>query len=337
MAGNIWNNVNIQLNKMCNNSRISLHTISVSSKVHLKEFSAIFALKFELICTFCFLYCPTAICGIYILNNKLRGVSLKGNQLLPSLPDALNASWDTAGWGARGAWWEMEASLPAAVLEHRSVVRFPRALIREPPLRKHTCRQPMRHCPAAHTGPAYTLADTLANSANTHTHPPSEWGLLRVQPPGADLVCQRGKNIKSNCYRQTGWTSSSVMEGVFLSAGQETVIRSNGRAQPPSAHRYILIMFCLLRAASPSWTIKAEQSRSVRSDKNTLQQLHSRLIYTFILITGSLLLFYSFKKKKKTFRDGTGSFYFSFKHWVSCKYQRIFTSISHLDVRMLLA
>lgn len=145
-------------------------------KVHLKEFSAVFALKFELICTFCFLYCPTAICGIYSLNNKLRGVSLKANRLLPSLPDALNASWATAGWGARGAWWEMEASLPAAVLDHRSVVRFPWALIREPPLRKHTCRQPMRRCPAAHTGPAYTRTDanTLANSANTHAHTPSE-------------------------------------------------------------------------------------------------------------------------------------------------------------------
>lgn len=146
---------------------------------------------------------------------------------------------------------------------------------------------------------------------HTHTHLQScEWGLLRVQPPGANLVCQRGKNIKSNYYRQTGRTSSSVMEGVFLSAGQETVIRRNGGAQPPSAHRYILIMFCLLRAASPSWTIKAEQSRSVRSDKNTLQQLHSRLIYTFILITGNLLLFFC---HKKTFQDGTGSFYFSCK------------------------
>lgn len=38
----------------------------------------------------------------------------------------------------------------------RSVVQFPRVLISEPPLRKHTCRQPMRRCPATHTGPAHT-------------------------------------------------------------------------------------------------------------------------------------------------------------------------------------
>lgn len=111
-------------------------------------------------------------CGIYSLNNKLKGVSLRGNWLLPSLPHALNAAWATAGWGARGAWWEMEAFLPAAVSEHRSVVRFPRALIRQPPLRKHTCRQPMRRCPAAHTGPAYTRTD--ANTLASKTHTPSE-------------------------------------------------------------------------------------------------------------------------------------------------------------------
>lgn len=181
---------------------------------------------------------------------------------------------------------------------------------------------------------------------HTHTHLQScEWGLLRVQPPGANLVCQRGKNIKSNCYRQTGRTSSSVMEGVFLSAGQETVIRRNGGAQPPSAHRYILIMFCLLRAASPSWTIKAEQSRSVRSDKNTLQQLHSLFDLHFYTYHRKLIIILVIKK---TFQDGTGSFYFSCKcvlqnkrrkvqHRVSCKYRRIFTSISCLDVRMLLA
>ena len=54
-----------------------------------------------------------------------------------------------------GAWWEMKAFPPEAESEHRSVVQFPRALIREPPLKKHTSRQPMRRCPDTHTGPAY--------------------------------------------------------------------------------------------------------------------------------------------------------------------------------------
>ncbi|CAJ1059235.1 Hypothetical predicted protein [Xyrichtys novacula] len=67
----------------------------------------------------------------------------------------------------------MEALLPADTLEHESLVRFPGALIRQPPLRKHTSRQPMRRCPATHAGPAYTRTD-----ANTHTFQSCERGLL---------------------------------------------------------------------------------------------------------------------------------------------------------------
>lgn len=107
-------------------------------------------------------------------------------------PRNLECSMSRSWMRCEGAWWEMKAFLPAAVLEHRSIVKFPRALIREPPLRKHTCRQPMRHCPATHTGPAYTRtnANTLANRAKTHTHLQScERGLLGVWPLGANLVC----------------------------------------------------------------------------------------------------------------------------------------------------
>ena len=153
-------------------------------------------------------------CSIYSVNIKLRGILVRGNCRSPSLPGALNAAWATAGWVARGAWWEMEAVAPAAVLEHRSVVRFTRALIREPPLRKHTCRQPMRRCHATHTGPAYTRTDanTLANGAKTHIHTHlqscSEFGLQVLI-----WFVSKVKNIKSNYYRQTWWTSSSLMEG----------------------------------------------------------------------------------------------------------------------------
>lgn len=72
------------------------------------------------------------------------------------LPDVFNAAWATAGWSVMGAWLEMEAFPPTAALEPESVVQLPWALIREPPLRKHTCQQPMKYCPPAHTGPAYT-------------------------------------------------------------------------------------------------------------------------------------------------------------------------------------
>lgn len=130
---------------------------------------------------------------IYSPNNPLKGILLRGNWLSPSLPDALNAAWATAGRGARGAWWEMEALLPAAVLEHKTVVWFPRALIREPPLTKSQLpaanetlpRNP--HRSRLHTTPPPTLTRSLTVLKHTHLQS-CELFLLRVQPPGANLV-----------------------------------------------------------------------------------------------------------------------------------------------------
>lgn len=134
----------------------------------------------------------------------------------------------------------MKAFLPAAVLEHRSIVKFPRALIREPPLRKHTCRQPMRHCPATHTGPAYTRtnANTLANRAKTHTHTFRavsevclEFGLLVL----IWFVSEVEKQNQTITDRQAGH-HHLLPRRVFLSAGQDTAIRCNRTAQPVLAH-----------------------------------------------------------------------------------------------------
>lgn len=83
----------------------------------------------------------------------------------------------------------MEALLPAAVLEHRSVVWFPGALIRETPLRKHTCWQPMRRCPAAHTGPAYTPTHVNMLANGTHT-PSAVSAVCAVWHHGANQVCE---------------------------------------------------------------------------------------------------------------------------------------------------
>lgn len=137
--------------------------------------------------------------------------------------------------------------MPAAVLQHRSVVRIPRALITDLPLRKQTCQQPMRRCPATHTCHAYTRmnANTLANGAkhqhaHTHTHTTSEpWaGLLRVQRPGANPVCQQGKKMKSKHHRQTGWTSSSLMEESFSSV--QVRKQPLHTTAPHTAHTFIL-------------------------------------------------------------------------------------------------
>lgn len=40
--------------------------------------------------------------SMYSVNNKLRGILVRGNCLSPSLPGALNAAWATAGWVAMG-------------------------------------------------------------------------------------------------------------------------------------------------------------------------------------------------------------------------------------------
>lgn len=119
---------------------------------------------------------------------------------------------------------------------------FPRALIREPPLRKHTCRQPTRHCPATHTGPAYTRtnANTLANRAKTRTHTHtfravsevcSEFGLLVL----IWFVREVEKQNQTITDRQAGH-HHLLRRRVFLSAGQDTAIRCNRTAQPVLAH-----------------------------------------------------------------------------------------------------
>ena len=66
--------------------------------------NCIFCLKWELKCAFCCIYCPNAepnsITVVFLVWTII--FMLRGNWLLPSLAEALNAAWAPAGWGAKG-------------------------------------------------------------------------------------------------------------------------------------------------------------------------------------------------------------------------------------------